>query len=156
MSVKRVECLSLVEDYATIECSVRLRNRTTTFNRITFILNYDVNPIFRFTLFYKFSNGMYRKFLVDITEDLCGYIEGKRFAPLMNLLWGSVTNYTNIEGCPLKKGVEYYIKDFVFDPSVFPPGAISGQYRVDIRTVNAIDRKKIFLIQGYAEVESLL
>lgn len=103
MYVKRIERIKLIEDYGFIECSVSLRNRTTTFIRGRMISNYDIHPVFKMSLYYKFSNGEYRKFLIDVTEDVCGLLKGRKSAPLLNLVWHYFKNYTNIRRCPLKK-----------------------------------------------------
>ncbi|XP_055703368.1 uncharacterized protein LOC129801922 isoform X4 [Phlebotomus papatasi] len=110
--VKRVECLEPTENYVTMSCKVKLKNRTTTYIQINGTPHYDiVDPTIRITFLYRFT--IYRQFLIDVTEDFCGMIKEGRPAPVISLIWNSLEDSTNIddEGCPMKKEINLNLQE---------------------------------------------
>lgn len=103
ISIKRFSCTELVENYLSVNCSVKLVNRTTTFIQGTGITKHDIYPIARVTLYYRFSNGMYRKFAIDVTLNCCDLLKQATLPFWLQQSWNFIKEHSNITGCPLKK-----------------------------------------------------
>ncbi|XP_055698961.1 uncharacterized protein LOC129799260 [Phlebotomus papatasi] len=153
LMVKRTICTELEENYLDISCSVKLKNRTTSYIQINVTFHYDlIDPIIKITFYYRFT--VYRKFLIDVSEDFCGLTKKGKPAPVINLIWKTLNEASNFaEGCPFSKGQNYYVKDYVFDVSQFPPAMPTGDYRIDIVVSNSLDKKDVVKAQIFAEIK---
>ncbi|XP_059617766.1 uncharacterized protein LOC132262503 [Phlebotomus argentipes] len=166
--VKRIQCTELIENYIDNSCTVNLKNRSTTYIQINVTPHYDlVDPIIRITFYKRFV--VYRKFLIDVREDFCGLIKEGKPAPVISIIWKTLNKGSNLaEGCPMVKvkllhlnipmylwlndayfpqDTLYYVKDYVFDVSHFPPGLPTGDYRIDIEMNNSADGKDFIKIE---------
>ncbi len=82
---------------------------------------------------YKFNGLVYQKFPIDLWEDVCAWLNGKRKAYILDWTFGRILNFTNIGTCPFFG--YYYVRasnvsmeDFVVEP-LLP----SGRYRLDLQ-----------------------
>lgn len=104
VSLKRFECLNLSKNDISVKCSANLINRNTTYLQASGMSNYsDVYPTCRMTLYYRFSNNMYRKFMVDVKLQLCDIIRGQQLGEWLFYTFNHLKKFSNINGCPLKK-----------------------------------------------------
>ena len=85
--------------------------------------------------YFKFNGIVYNKFPIDIWENFCDFVDGKREKSFyFNWLLSRLQRYTNMNhSCPytaiIVKANNVSIDEiFPFDQSVFP----SGQYRIDV------------------------
>ncbi|GAB0097987.1 hypothetical protein DMENIID0001_136760 [Sergentomyia squamirostris] len=155
--VKRVECIQLEENYTTdLSCSVNLKNATTTYMQINATFDYDlIDPIIKVTFNYRFT--VYRKFLIDVAEDFCGFYKKGKNAPVINLIWKTLNEASNFaEGCPFEKHKMWYVKNYVFDSSQFPPALPTGDYRIDVIIHNSADKKDILTVQIFTVIKRKL
>ncbi|GAB0093724.1 uncharacterized protein DMENIID0001_088980 [Sergentomyia squamirostris] len=152
MVVKRLECLELTKDYGNVTCSLNLKNRTTSYVQVDYVPFFDIYPLIKITLNYRFT--VYRKFLIDVTEDFCAFMKGKKSAPVVSILWESLNAAGNLKtGCPHKKGEHYYVKDYVIDEKKFPPAMPTGDYRIDITIINNVDKVQMLTVQMFVLIQ---
>lgn len=52
----------------------------------------------------------------------------------------------------LKQGKLFYLKDYVFDTSNFPPAMPTGDYRIDIGMTNRADGKSFLKVELYIAI----
>lgn len=85
------------------------------------------------SVYHKFNGITWAKFPIDLWEDMCAWISGKRKAYILDWTFGKILKYTNFNhSCPF---YGYYIIDVKnismehFDVEQLLP---SGQYRLDL------------------------
>ncbi|GAB0101003.1 uncharacterized protein DMENIID0001_171200 [Sergentomyia squamirostris] len=148
--VKRFECFELA-NYADYNCSIQLKNRTTSYIQFDFVPNVDLISLSLSTVMYYRFGTIYRKFMISVTEDFCGFLNGKPF-PLFSITWPPLQNYSNFaSGCPFKKGNHYYVKDYVIDASNYPPGLPTGVYRMDLKFI--VNKTDVLMGKFYGELK---
>ncbi|GAB0086056.1 uncharacterized protein DMENIID0001_000390 [Sergentomyia squamirostris] len=147
--VKRFECIELA-NYGNFSCSVQLKNRTTSYIQFDYVPNVDVISLsVNNVMYYRFGT-IYRKFMISVKEDFCGFFKGKS-SPYLSLSWPSLQKHSNFEsGCPFKKGTHYYVKDYVIDSSKYPAGLPTGVYRIDMTLI--VNNTEILLGKNYLEI----
>ncbi|GAB0096075.1 uncharacterized protein DMENIID0001_115350 [Sergentomyia squamirostris] len=150
--VKRLDCF-MFEDYGNITCSVNLKNRTTSFTQVDYVLTKNLEPIQNIVMYYQFGT-VFRKFMIDVTEDFCAVIQGKGFkSPAHNVIMSSLKNHSNIgTECPYKKEKHYYVKDYVLDASKFPAALPNGKYRLDMRTIDKLNNQDVMMVKLYVDM----
>lgn len=101
----------------------------------------------RVTLFYKYQT--YQKFLIDLTQDFCGYVDGTKSATLIDMIMvGLAKTATFNHTCPYSPGPQK-INGYYLDSSKFPKIVPEGQYRLDIKVFEPKSNKIIVLVQTY-------
>lgn len=109
---------------------------------------------FHIVFYYKFNGIVYNKYPIDVWENFCEFLDGKRERKFgLNWLMLKVLKYSNFNhSCPYKglifvKADNISLDDFGFDHSFVP----SGRYRVDISFTDG-DRVPFWDFSLYGEV----
>lgn len=113
------------------------------------VIKYVTSLKIQYTLYYRFRNG-FQKFLVDITDDYCDYVnEGNIKSKVMDFLKPAIEKYCNIIlSCPYKG--PFYIENLPLTFEIFEnPFLPSGDYYFNITTFNT---KLMSSIQLYFNV----
>ncbi|XP_045475079.1 uncharacterized protein LOC123680978 [Harmonia axyridis] len=99
-------------------------------------------------------HGMeYKHSGTSLTSNLCENWQKNAFG-----MKDMISKYGNLDVCTLKKGVTYYVNDFIADSSNFPTFLPYGSYKIviDIYYQNTTITYPLFLIHWYAKVEKLM
>lgn len=103
----------------------------------------------RFTL-HKKVGVVYQKFLIDLQEDVCGFLRGKKPSKILEMVVPVIENYTNtLHECPYHD--EVYLKKFRLT-SLGLPIVPTGQYRLDVSFYSG--KKFLLLAQIYVRIRS--
>lgn len=105
-----------------------------------------------FMLNYRF-NSVYRKFLIDLDMDFCGYMaETQKFDILLRTIMPVVERYSNINHpCPYSGNVtvrKMRITNKIFDRAILP----SGQYRIDVSIYDSKEKRPIIFCKIFMTV----
>lgn len=68
------------------------------------------------------------------------------------LLWKIFRKFKVLKFNPFWQGQQYYVRDYSFDFSNFPPELPKGDYRIDIGMKNSADHKWFFKIEIYVSL----
>lgn len=105
-----------------MDFSVQLKKRVDTF-------------WIRSVFYFKFNGITFQRFPIDLTEDICGWINGTARSFVMEVAYSKLLKYSNINHtCPYDAGPIWIKVDsipediFTFELSFMP----SGKYRVDL------------------------
>lgn len=97
-------------------------------------LNRTYESLFVHIVAYRqFSNNEYRKFLVDVWEDICKAVKGGTGNLLTRIVMEKTRDYTNVvRPCPYTPGIYYTkMKNMQMDTMNFGQILPSGRYRVE-------------------------
>lgn len=107
-------------------------------------------------MYYRYAT--YHKFMIDIWEDFCAYLEclEPSKARVLNVIHKNIRNYTNvIHACPYK-GIIYVKADrYPFNTFLFDTLLPSGRYRIDLNFTNGFKKETFFFAQIYFSISDL-
>ena len=154
MELNRIECVSAENKCHNMECSIsRFKNRTKIVH-----LNCDIyEPIYsvliKYTVYYKFRT-LYRKFLIDGTENICNYL--KNNSKVVSPLFDSLVQYAPkrlVHPCPFNGSI--YVDMDISTIKIKNLPMPTGQYRVDLELFNGNpknEKNAIIIYQTYITV----
>lgn len=115
-----------------VKCDVKLVARRT--------LKFDIvgnltRPLRRAWLhavaYYRYTN--YQKYALDLWEDLCGWLDGKKKSYILDWTVKRVQDYTNVNHpCPIEGHVFVKTDNISLDKFTTEPLLPSGRYRLDV------------------------
>lgn len=83
--------------------------------------------------YHKFNGLVYQKFPIDLWENLCDWISGKKQAYILEWTFGRILNYTNFNHpCPFFGYYYIFANNISIDHFVVEPLLPSGRYRIDV------------------------
>ncbi|XP_055684771.1 uncharacterized protein LOC129790942 [Lutzomyia longipalpis] len=106
----------------------------------------------RMVTYYKYT--VYRKSLIDHTEDLCAFLENRGHNPLLQIFGDYTMKYSSFEKkkCPFENGTYSFI-NLPLNLDLLPPSFPDGQYRFDFHLSNQF-KSSYFLTQIYLTLRS--
>lgn len=104
--------------------------------------------------FYHRYHQIYQPFPVDVTEDVCGFLNRNESVHILNGLYRGANKYLseNAKHCPINGNIS--VTNLPFDTNLFPHILPAGQYRADAHIYKGntkefvISLKLFFLIEG--------
>lgn len=111
----------------------------------------------RVTLYYRFRNG-YKKFLMDVTTDVCAYFKQTIPSVLFETVKKAIHKYSNILDAPCPQTGSIWAKDCPVDGSIFPKMFLpAGSYYISIENFSNgtkyVDAKVYFVIPEGKTIE---
>ena len=149
---ERMECKVNADFVGEFRCIFKPLVHNTYYVDITLELIQEIREIsVHFELYYRFAT--YRKFMIDIWEDMCGYLESHDSAKVrvMNLIFKNIHNLTNVHhACPYNGTVFIRSERYSFENFAFEPLLPSGRYRIDLNYTN--DKREL----SYVSVQTFV
>lgn len=104
----------------------------------------------RLVLYYRFQ--VYKKFLIDVTEDLCAYQKGKNSGKILQLFMPFIKTKTEIfnQTCPFIGNMT--VDNLRYGSYLFPHLMPAGQYRLDIDIVD--QNVHVWMLQVFFRISS--
>ena len=102
-------------------------------------------------VYYKYN--WYQKWAIDLWEDYCGWLSGKKHSYFMDWLMKPVQNYTNVNHpCPLEGFLFMRVNNISLDNFPFKDLFPSGRYRLDVNLTEANREKVLVMAKLYLAV----
>lgn len=137
-----------------VKCDLRPIAR----DRFNLLIKCDlIRPIYtahiHSVLYHQFNSLVYRKFMIDIWEDACGFLSGKSKAVLVDVLYRIISPYTNMNhSCPYTGNVFVSMKNFSTRNFAFEPLLPSGRYHTDIHLAESHEGSPFFTFKIYYKI----
>ncbi|XP_037921887.1 uncharacterized protein LOC119658497 [Hermetia illucens] len=153
--VTRIECEDLdprvVYNYT---CTTRNISRTLRAHniRITFYPNMTFNDMHVQINYNHKVNNVYRRSLINMEEDFCGFLAGTSRSVLLKKLWAFVKRSSNLpDSCPIVGFVN--VTDLVFEDTFLPSALPAGEARIDIHVRNGTKRISMVMAKFFIEIK---
>lgn len=91
--------------------------------------------------YYKYNGISYKKFPIDLWEDICGWFDKRSKSFYMEWVMKDLIQYTNVKKCPVD-GYIYLKANNISVDSFYLPFMPSGRYRIDV-VLTHNDRKTL-------------
>lgn len=95
-------------------------------------------------VYYKYTT--YRKYPIDLWENVCDWMSGKSKAYILDWTIGRVRQYTNLnQSCPLEGAIYLKLNNISIEHFVIEPLMPSGRYRADLN-ITGPNRRNVLLL----------
>lgn len=137
-----------------INCDVKYVSRDHLKFNVSVNLSEPLNDDWMHTVAnYKFNQFSYQRFAIDFWDNACDWISGKSKSLVLDLTFGRVLNYSNVNHpCPYEGHVFLKVDNISIKHFPMEPLIPSGRYRVDANLTDGNRKKVLAMASMYLSV----
>lgn len=149
-----MECFDLKNVCSSLRCGIRPvgRQRYNIFfqcNLTRPIKSLHVHAV----LNHKHSTNIYQKYLIDLWEDFCAFLDGNAKPFLLDAIYKNIRHYTNVNhSCPYDDSLIVSMNNFTSTDFIFEPLLPAGRFRADFDFTESRKKRPIFAYKFYFSV----